>query len=58
MIKFTVRYRTQKWDGRKYLYQEHGRILTFENIEEVTDENINKFFIGWVEILDIKQVVV
>ena len=58
MIKLIVKYKTQIWEGTKYIYPELSKILRFKTIEDVTDENIKNSFNGWVEILDIKQVVV
>tara|TARA_R110000796_G_scaffold97429_2_gene204434 strand:- start:13839 stop:14015 length:177 start_codon:yes stop_codon:yes gene_type:complete len=58
MIKFIVKYKTQKWVGDKYIYPEITKIMTFKKLEDVTNENIQTIHKGWVEILDLKQVLV
>ncbi len=58
MIKFIVKYRTQKWAEGKYIYPELTKIMTYKKLEDVTNENIETIHKGWVEILDLKQVLV
>ncbi len=57
MIKIIVKYRTQKWIGGEYIYPENAEVLTFKNIDEVTNEKIKNVIDGWVEILDLKQII-
>lgn len=57
MIKIIAKYSTQEWNGDRYLYKELSRVLTFENLEQVTNENI-KDLLGdtLIEVLDLTQI--
>jgi hypothetical protein len=57
-VKLIVKYKTQKWGGSKYFYPETSKIFTFDKLENVTNKNIESAIDGWVEILDIKQILV
>lgn len=57
-IKLIVKYRYQEWVGDKYIYPERVKVMTFDKLEDVTNQNIESVREGWVEILNIDQILV
>jgi len=57
MLKFIVKYKTQEWTGSKYKYPEKYKILTFNKLDQVTNENIeNELGDKFIEVLELKQI--
>lgn len=56
MIKIIVKYQEQKWTGNEYVNIDRAVIMTFDKLEDITNDNIHSQFEKNVDILDITQI--
>jgi hypothetical protein len=42
MIKLIVNYYTQEWNGQTYCNKNHSLILTFETLEEISNQKVEE----------------